>query len=139
MVKQTGQCLCGSIQYEILSSPLFSTTCHCTHCQKSSGSAFSINIGVPAESFNITGSTLTDYIDIGGSGQNLHRYFCSQCGSPLYTKPDRRPGIVIVKVGTLDNTNTFKPDINIWCDSKMEWLKQDIKVPEFSQMPAIPD
>ncbi len=135
MTTQTGQCLCGSMTYEITAEPINSITCHCKHCQKASGSAFSINIVVPSDSFEITGNTLTDYLDQGDSGQDLHRYFCNQCGSPLYTEVAAMPGVTIVKVGTLNDTSTFKPALNIWCDSQMQWVKDDEKAPNFDQMP----
>lgn len=139
MTTQTGQCLCGSMTYEISADPVLTATCHCTHCQKSSGSAFSINVVVPEDGFKITGNTLTDYVDQGDSGLNLHRYFCNQCGSPVYTRADAMPGVSIIKAGTLNDTSSFKPAINIWCESQMEWIKDDEKAPNFDQMPPGPE
>jgi hypothetical protein len=46
------------------------------------------------------------------------------------------PGLVIVKAGTLDDTSTFKPTINLFCDSKMEWLKNECETVDFPQMPT---
>ena len=135
MTKQTGQCLCGSIQYEVTEEPVMSANCHCINCQKTSGSAFSTNIVVPASGFNISGETLTDYVDLGDSGQELHRYFCNKCGSPIYTEVDIMPGVIVVKVGTLDNTSSYVPGANIWCDSQMSWLKNKLEGPEFEKMP----
>ena len=48
MAKLTGGCLCGSVRYECDATPLGTAVCHCTHCQKVSGSAFSVNVLVPA-------------------------------------------------------------------------------------------
>lgn len=135
-MKQTGQCLCGSMKYEMTGDPIMSVACHCTHCQKATGTAYSLNIGVPSDQFNMTGDTLATYVDKGDSGKDLRRYFCSQCGSPLYTEPDSRPGIIIVKAGTLDDTTAFKPSANIYCESQMEWLKHDQKIVDFAQMPT---
>ena len=136
MTNQTGQCLCGSMKYEITGDPIMSAACHCTHCQKTTGTAYSLNIGVPSDQFNITGDTLTTYVDKGESGENLRRCFCNQCGSPLYTEADSMPGMTIVKAGTLNDTTSFKPSVNIYCDSKMEWLKQDHKTVDFAKMPT---
>tara|TARA_R110002074_G_scaffold145034_1_gene293237 strand:+ start:99787 stop:100203 length:417 start_codon:yes stop_codon:yes gene_type:complete len=135
MNNQTGQCLCGSMHYEISADPVMLANCHCTHCQKASGSAFSSNTVVPAEAFKITGDTLTTYLDHGDSGLELRRYFCSRCGSPLYTEADAMPGLTIVKAGTLDDTSSYKPTADIWCASKMDWLKQGVETAEFEQMP----
>jgi hypothetical protein len=135
MSRQTGQCLCGSILYEISADPVFSANCHCTHCQKATGSAFSSNIGIPLEAFKITGNSLGDYVDQGDSGQPLHRYFCNQCGSPIYTLADSIPGVAIVKVGTLNDTSGYQPEVNIWCASKMQWLKKNKAIVDFDQTP----
>lgn len=135
MKNSTGQCLCGSITYSINKPAIRSTVCHCLSCQKSSGSAYSINICIPAEAFSISGDTLKRYTSIGGRGKSLHRYFCQTCGSPIYTKPDALSGLIIVKAGTLDEPHSFKPEANIWCESKMEWLKHDQKMLDFERMP----
>lgn len=136
MNKQTGQCLCGAMKYEVTAMPVISAACHCTDCQKASGTAYSINIGVPEEAFNITGDTLTQYVIKADSGKDIKRHFCSTCGSPLFSKADAMPALVIIKAGTLDDTSTFKPTINLFCDSKMEWLKNDCETVDFAQMPT---
>jgi len=124
------------MKYEITGDPIRSVACHCTHCQKASGTAYSLNIVVPSDQFDITGDTLTTYIDKGDSGQDLRRFFCNRCGSPLFTEADAMPGLSIVKAGTLDDTTTFKPSANIFCDSKMEWLKHHSNAIDFAQMPT---
>jgi len=136
MNKQTGQCLCGAMKYEVSADPIRSSICHCSHCQKASGSAYSINIIIPREAFKIIGKTLVTYLDRGGSGKELRRYFCSTCGSPLYTETDAMPNFTIVKAGTLNDTTNFKPNINIFCESKMDWLKQCNKTVDFEKAPS---
>lgn len=139
MSKQTGQCLCGSVIYEISADPVLTANCHCTHCQKATGTAFSSNVVIPEDSFQISGDTLTDYVDRGDSGLELHRYFCNQCGSPLYTRADAMPGVSIVKAGTLNDTSSYTPAINIWCESKMQWVINDEGTPAFNRMPPAPE
>ena len=136
MSKQAGQCLCGAMSYEITEEPVLSAVCHCTHCQKATGAAFSINVGIPSDGFKIAGDTLKTYVDQGDSGKDLRRYFCGQCGSPLYSEADAMPGLAIVKVGTLDDTSSFKPGMNIFCENRMDWLKQDIEMVDFEKMPT---
>lgn len=136
MSKQTGQCLCGSMTYEITEEPVLSAVCYCTHCQKATGSAYSINICIPSDGFSIKGDSLSVYVDKADSGKDLCRYFCSVCGSPMYTEADTLPGLSIAKVGTLDDPSTFTPTANIFCESKMDWLKQDNEAPDFDGMPS---
>ena len=123
---------------KISEEPIITAACHCTHCQRATGSAYSLNICLPESGFSIKGETLRYYLDKGDSGLPLKRFFCHQCGSPLYTQADSMPGIMIVKAGTLDDTSGFSPAANIWCDSKMEWLKGNAKPANFDQMPPTP-
>ncbi len=113
-----------------------SVVCHCTHCQKATGSAYSANICIPSEGFNISGDTLSTYVDQGDSGLDLRRFFFHACGSPIYTEAEAMPGLAIVKVGTLDDTSLFKPSANIFCQSKMAWLKEDGETTDFPKMPT---
>ena len=46
-----GQCLCGEVGFECDAAPVVTVACHCTHCQKTSGSAFSVNAIVPGAAF----------------------------------------------------------------------------------------
>jgi len=79
MGKIKGSCLCGEVKYESSAEPLMIAACHCTHCRKQSGSAFSVNIGVPADSVTITGDSLKTYDDMGASGKSVLRKFCGNC------------------------------------------------------------
>ncbi len=38
--KFTGGCQCGNIRYEVVGTPKQLVVCHCTDCQRQSGSAF---------------------------------------------------------------------------------------------------
>ncbi len=87
MSKVKGSCLCGSGRYESNAEPLMIATCHCSHCRKQSGSAFSVNVGVPKDSVTLTGDSLREYEDKGtASGIAMLRKFCSACGSPILSE-----------------------------------------------------
>ncbi len=73
MPKVSGGCLCGEVRYESNAEPLGTAICHCTHCQKVSGSAFSVNVVVPAPSLKWEGQSLASYADKGESGKPLSR------------------------------------------------------------------
>ena len=50
----TGSCLCSNIRYEVTESPQLVYTCHCTDCQRITGSAFSLRIALPETAFHRT-------------------------------------------------------------------------------------
>jgi hypothetical protein len=116
-----GGCLCGQVRYTLKAEPVFVGICHCTNCQKQSGAAFSLNVGVREDALDLTG-TLKTYVDHGDSGREVLRRFCPNCGSPVITDAAAIPGIHIVKAGTLDDPGSLKPGRQIFCTSKHPWM-----------------
>lgn len=130
-----GGCLCGRVRYRVEGKAGFTGICHCTHCQKQSGSAFSIIIGVRASALSVEGE-LSTYEDRAESGKGLKRQFCPNCGSPLFSIGEGTPGIVYVKAGTLDDTDSLSPNVELWTDSEQSWLKLDVETTRFERQPA---
>ena len=122
MPKFSGGCLCGAVRYECNAEPLGMAICHCTHCQKVSGSAFSVNIVVPAPSVTWQGQS-GSYADTGESGKPLSRKFCRNCGSSLATETEALPGAIVIKAGTLDDKSWLKPNYHIWTRSAQPWVQ----------------
>src|SRR3546814_17806443 len=56
---RTGRCLCGEVTYEISGDPIATAVCHCEHCQRQSGGAFSVNVVMPASPLTISGTLQT--------------------------------------------------------------------------------
>lgn len=50
----TGGCPCEAVRFEVTAMPLLLYACHCTECQRWSGSAFSMSMPVAANSFGLT-------------------------------------------------------------------------------------
>ena len=111
--------------------------CHCTHCRKQSGSAFSVNVMVPLAALEFTGDALATFNDVGASGLPVRRRFCAKCGSPLYTELDAMPGVVALKAGTLDDPAWARPQSNIWCNSALPWVELDRDAPRFEANPPL--
>lgn len=135
MGKIKGSCLCGNVTYESTAAPLMIAACHCPHCRKQSGSAFSVNIGVPADSVTISGDSLKTYSDKGASGEAVLRKFCGDCGSPILSDITAADGLFFLKVGTLDDSSWVVPGAEIWCDTKVSWGSLSDDLPK---MPANP-
>jgi len=123
MAKIRGACLCGSVRYATDAEAAAVVVCHCVTCQKNTGSAFSLNIGVPTNTLRIEGTTLAQYEDhTGASGKPFYRSFCSRCGSPIGASGDAYPGLTFLKAGTLDDPSWVKPTAHLWCDEKQPWV-----------------
>ena len=135
MAQMTGGCLCGKVRYTINADPVFTGVCHCRNCQKQAGTSFSIVVGVPAAAFSVTGEMKT-YHDKGDSGKAVGRNFCPNCGSPILSEVEVMPGVAIIKAGTLDDTSTLKPGMEIYCDSAQSWVQLGGEMKRFGKMPG---
>ena len=83
-LQKTGQCRCGQIQFTVHSEPLITMACHCTGCQRMTGSAFSLSALYASDEFNITSGEPV----IGGMHGTTRHYFCAHCMSWLFTRPE---------------------------------------------------
>ena len=108
--------------------------CHCKNCQRQAGSAYSTLAGVPVDGFQIKQGELKLYEDSDTkSGATVERYFCGNCGSPVYSAVPSIPDQVFLKTGTMDDTSTFTPQFHAWCSTKQDWVQLEDGVP---QMPS---
>lgn len=135
MAQIAGGCLCGAIRYTSPVAPVMVAVCHCTHCQKQSGGAFSVNVGIPKGSLQFASGKTAVFEDKGSSGLPVYRHFCSSCGSPIYSDVVATPQLDWLKAGTLDDTSWVKPVANIWCQSAQSWVPYAEGVPRFPQNP----
>src|SRR5579862_6696199 len=101
MAEISGGCLCGQVRYSASVEPIFVGVCHCTDCQKFSGSAFAAVIGVPKAAVTVTG-TLKTFTKNGDSGQPMSREFCPECGSGIMDVAALMPEVAMLNIGTLD-------------------------------------
>jgi hypothetical protein len=121
----TGGCLCGKIRYSVSQPAEKIIACHCTHCQKTSGAGASFNTAVPASAFTIIAGTPKVFADTPDSGNIMNRFFCGDCGSPIYSQRTKTPEMIVIKVGTLDDSNDMKLVMNIWTKSARPWMTID--------------
>ena len=121
----TGGCLCGKIRYTV-SQPLEKIiACHCINCQKSSGTGAMQNAVVPSTAVSFTAGKPKVFADTAASGNTLNRYFCADCGSPIYSQRATMPEVMVIKVGSLDDTDDMKVVMNIWTKSARPWMHID--------------
>ena len=129
----SGQCLCGEVKYEIANAPAVTGVCHCKNCQRQAGSAFSTIAGVPKAEFSLTAGEPKLYQDSDTkSGNSVQRFFCGNCGSPIYSGLSANPDTIYLKTGTLDDTSEFQPQFHVWCDTKQNWVEIAEGVPQMA-------
>ncbi len=135
MSKIEGGCLCGSVRYSSKAEPVMTAVCHCKHCQRQSGSAFSPLVAIPKGTLEIDRTFLKVFNDIGESGLSVKRSFCQICGSPITSDVEAMPGLEWIKAGTLDDTTWLDPTVNIWCNSAQRWTLISESAVKFERNP----
>jgi hypothetical protein len=109
MDEVSGGCLCGAVRLTARRAPLRVGICHCLDCRKHHGALFHASAIFPADAVTITGPT----------GAFRGRHFCPACGSPVYSVTGDE---VEVHLGTLDETNRFRPSYELWTTRREAWL-----------------
>ena len=137
MARIEGGCLCGAVRYSCDSEPVMTAICHCAHCQKQSGTAFSVVIAVPRDSLSVRGDALKIYEDIGESGQPVYRKFCGKCGSPVVSVVVAMPEVLFIKSGTLDDRSWLQPESHIWVEHKQPWYPVPEGMPQIDRNPPL--
>lgn len=135
MPSLTGSCLCGAIRYAVDAEIKELRACHCTDCQKASGTGGSVNAVLPTSAIRVTLGTPKRYAGVAASGRTLYRFFCGDCGSPLYSQRETTPETSVLRIGTLDNPGEMKITAHIWTKSARSWDYMD---PAAKQFPAQP-
>lgn len=139
MPQLTGSCLCTSVQYKVSGDPVTARICWCRTCQKVSGNG-TANVIFPSEGIEVTGP-LSCYTSKADSGNEISRHFCPTCGCHLFASSSAIPHFRVVRLGTLDDPSTIRPQINMWASSAPNWacldpgLKSEAKQPALSHQP----
>jgi hypothetical protein len=106
-----GGCVCGSLRYRAMGAPARVTVCHCTWCQRRTGSAFAVNGVFPSSRISFAGAKPTIYRHRSdGSGRWLDIHFCSTCGASIGFTLEWVPEVFAVSAGTFDDPSWIRPD-----------------------------
>ncbi|KAL1746741.1 Mss4-like protein [Schizophyllum fasciatum] len=121
----TGSCFCGAVRYTYSGDLASTALCHCLDCRKISGGAFSVNLGVPSDSLTVISGTPKTFACVGGSGKGVVNTFCGDCGSTLWREMELKPGVRVLKVGTLDDAGALgelRPGVELFTKRRAGWL-----------------
>jgi hypothetical protein len=137
MGKLDGRCMCGSITYSCDADPVATAVCHCTECQRQTGTAFSVVVGLPVDALKVEGDTLAMFKTVGeAQDSETERNFCSACGSPIFSLSSALPDLVWLKAGTLDDTSWLEPQVEVWGRSAQPWVEQAEGRPRVETVPG---
>jgi len=118
-----GGCTCGNIRYHLRGRPLIVHACHCTWCQRETGTAHALNAVYEADHVtHLQGEPeLIDTPSASGKGQRIAR--CQVCKVVVWSNyPQGGPAVRFVRVGTMDDPSLCPPDIHIFTSTKLPWV-----------------
>jgi len=124
-----GSCLCGGVRYEYDGAIAEISMCHCSQCRKAQGSAFVAVSPIGRERFRLTAGTelLKEY----RATPQKARVFCGRCGSPLWSARDDLPGILRLRLGTVETPVECANAYHIFAGSKAPWYPITDNLPRY--------
>ena len=133
----SGSCLCGQIGYQMDETEAANAFhCHCSDCQKITGSGKATVVEIPEAAIQISGEYST-YEKSGSDGSQVIRAFCPECGSQMFTFVREKRGFLFVKAGTLDSSDWIKPIASCWSSSASQWARPDKNIDSYEGNPPL--
>jgi hypothetical protein len=129
----SGSCLCGSVAFQCDNNFDQFHLCHCTQCQKTTGSAHVANLFTEPENIQwLSGQDEIKRYDV--PGRTISVAFCSECGSPVpYVSISG--DVLIVPAGCLDGTPNIAPQDHIFWAEKADWYEEVGRCTKFDRFP----
>lgn len=118
-----GGCMCGALRYEVNVAPFMVYNCHCTNCQKVSGSAFNVSVTIAEAGFRFTQGAPATFTWTSDAGTMRWGALCGACGSRIVQGQDPSNGVLSLRAGTLDDTSWVHPVGDIWTLSAQPWVR----------------
>lgn len=133
-----GQCFCGAVRYRMRGQPMFVYCCHCTDCQKQTGSAYVINAQIETERIDLIAGEPVAASMTTESGYPHDIFRCQTCLTAVWSDYGRRGWLRFIRIVTLDRPGDFPPAAHIYTRSKLPWVSLDDGVPAFEEYYDMP-
>ena len=116
----TGGCLCGGVRFELSDTPHSASYCHCTRCQKRTGTAVSANARVDGDTFQLTqGEELLRTWRHPDGG--FEKAFCGECGAHLYSRNPDDPSQMGIRMSAFDGDPGVRPSLRQFVAYAASW------------------
>lgn len=129
-----GGCACETVRYRLTRAPMITHCCHCTWCQRETGSAFVINAVIESSAVELLGTPPEVILTPSESGKGQLIARCPDCQVAVWSHyPTAREAAAFIRVGTLDDRTAISPDVHIYTASKLPWVHLADNKPAFAQ------
>ncbi|WP_211238078.1 GFA family protein [Derxia gummosa] len=119
MTMHAGGCLCGGVRFGVRGELPPIQVCHCSQCRRAQGGPLATNLPLRREQLRFErGEALLRAYE---SSPGKRRWFCSVCGSPVFSDRDGLPGVVRLRAGLLDGPVAARPGLHQHVASACDW------------------
>lgn len=128
-----GSCLCGGVTFTVSGDLPPIQVCHCGQCRRAQGTPFVTNI--PVDEAQVDWLSGIGLIQRYESSPGKYRCFCKTCGSPLFSQRTSLPGVLRLRVGTLQGHVKAKLGFHIYDASRANWwsAQDDLHAPRYDE------
>lgn len=128
-----GGCTCGEVRYQLAREPMFVNCCHCTWCQRETGSAFVINALIESSCLALLQGEPECVHTPSASGEGQDIYRCPECKVALWSHyPAAGKRLSFVRVGSFDQPSACSPQAHVFTSTKLPWVVLSDGVPAFT-------
>lgn len=129
-----GRCTCGAVGFRMETAPLFVHCCHCTWCQRETGTAFALNAMIESNRLTLLHGEPEMVITPSNSGKGQKIVRCPTCRVALWSHyPGSGDAVSFVRVGTLEQPGLVPPDVHIFTSTKLPWVTLPADVPAVAE------
>lgn len=129
-----GGCRCGEARYTLALEALPPAyACHCHLCQRWSGSAFSLQLLIGEGQLELTGPIET--VEFTTEDRVSTQRVCGSCHTRIYNTNSRRPGLAVLRAGTLDRSEELECAAHIFTNYRQRWFALPEGVPIWPEAP----
>jgi hypothetical protein len=130
-------CCCGSLRAEVSGEPTFLGVCHCTQCQRRTGSAFGVGALFPKQKVRVEGPSKV-YVRGSDSGRKIEKHFCPDCGSTVFWYYlDHFPDLIGIAFGAFADPSMPWPPVSVWEETRHPWVTFDHELLHFERQPEL--
>lgn len=129
-----GGCLCGAVRYRVTGAPVAAYVCHCSYCQRSSGTAFQMPVFFKARQVEFRGAEMQTFDYVSPThGRTIQTQFCPTCGTRVGSRISRAPGVQVIAAGTMDERHHIAVTCHLFTESKAPWVRLPLEMPCYAQ------
>lgn len=129
-----GGCACGAVRYRMTSKPLFVHCCHCSWCQRETGSAFVLNAIIEADRVDLLEGDPEAVMTPSASGKGQKIVRCPECRVAVWSHyAGIGDKVSFIRVGTLGEPGRLPLDIHIFTSTKLPWVEIPEGAPVYAE------